>query len=134
MYDSKSLAVYDSKTKKISYVDLPAEAKGPIQMYPTPDSHYVYLADQGYYFNQPTGNKVYKIDLLEFKVAATITAGDAPHPGVVSKDGRYTYVTNLLGGTVSTIDNTTDKEVSTVKVGGQPNGISIWVKGAGGTP
>ena len=134
VYDSKSLAVYDTKTKKISYVDLPAEAKGPIQMYPTPDSRYVYLADQGYYFNQPTGNKVYKIDLLELKVTATITAGDAPHGVVVSKDGQFTYVTNLLSGTVSIIDNSSDKEISTVKVGGQPNGISIWVKGAGGTP
>ena len=134
IYDTKSLAVYSPATKKLSYVKLPAETKGPIQMYPTPDSRYVYLADQGYYFDQPIGSNVYKIDLADLKVVTTIKSGQAPHGVVVSKDGQRTYVTNLLGGSVSIIDNSKDMEISTVKVGGQPNGISIWTKGAGGTP
>ena len=134
IYDTKSLAVYSPATKKLSYVKLPTESRGPIQMYPTPDSRYVYLADQGYYFDQPTGSNVYKIDLADLKVVTTIKSGQAPHGVVVSKDGQRTYVTNLLGGNVSIIDNSKDMEISTVKVGGQPNGISIWTKGAGGTP
>ena len=63
VYDAKSLAVYDIASKKLSYVDLPKEAKGPVQIYPSPDSKYVYVADQGYYFNQPNSDLVYKIDL-----------------------------------------------------------------------
>src|SRR3990167_9701155 len=51
VYDAKSLAVYDIASKKLSYVDLPKEAKGPVQIYPTPDSRFVYVADQGYYFD-----------------------------------------------------------------------------------
>ena len=134
IYDTKSLALYIPATKKLSYLKLPTESKGPIQMYPTPDSRYVYLADQGYYFDQPTGSSVYKIDLAELKVVTTIKSGQAPHGVVVSKDGRRSYVTNLLDGTVSSIDTSRDIVVWTVKVGGQPNGISIWTEGAGGTP
>ena len=134
IYDTKSLALYSPATKKLSYVKLPTESNGPIQMYPTPDSRYVYLADQGYYFDQPTGSSVYKIDLTELKVVTTIETGQAPHGVVVSKDGRRAYVTNLQDGNVSAIDTSRDIVVWSVKVGGQPNGISIWTRGAGGTP
>ncbi|OGL25860.1 hypothetical protein A3E49_00525 [Candidatus Saccharibacteria bacterium RIFCSPHIGHO2_12_FULL_49_19] len=134
IYDTKSLAVYSPAAKKLSYLKLPAESKGPIQMYPTPDSRYVYLADQGYYFNQPTSSSVYKIDLVELKVVTTIKTGQAPHGVAVSKDGRRAYVTNLQDGNVSAIDTSRDIVVWSVKVGAQPNGISIWTEGAGGTP
>src|SRR3989344_5181887 len=134
IYDTKSLAVDSPAAKKLSYLNLPAESKGPIQMYPTPDSRYVYLADQGYYFNQPTSSSVYKIDLVELKVVTTIKTGQAPHGVAGSKDGRRAYVTNLQDGNVSAIDTSRDIVVWSVKVGAQPNGISIWTEGAGGTP
>lgn len=134
IYDSKSLAVYEIASKQLSYIDLPAEAKGPIQMYSTPDSKYIYMADQGYYFGQPTSNKVYKIDPVSKKVVFTITAGSAPHGVVVSKDGKRVYVTNLVSNDLSIIDTARDTEISRIKIGGQPNGISIWTRDAGGTP
>lgn len=87
VYETKSLAVYDIISGTIRYVDLPKEAKGPVQIYPTPDSRYIYIADQGYYFDQPTGNLVYKIDLQEMKVVRTILAGSAPHGVIVSQEG-----------------------------------------------
>ena len=126
IYDAKSLAVYDIEAKNLSYVDLPAEAKGPVQIYPTPDSRFVYVADQGYYFNQPVGDLVYKIDLQEMKIAGALKAGKAPHGVAVSKDGKFVYITNLLSGDVSVIDSATDKEVAKIKVGQEPNGISVW--------
>lgn len=46
IYETKSLAVYDIVSETIHYVDLPKEAKGPVQIYPTFDSRYVYIADQ----------------------------------------------------------------------------------------
>src|SRR3989344_33296 len=131
VYDTKSLAVYDIASAKLSYVDLPKEAKGPVQIYPTPDSRYVYVADQGYYFDQPTGDSVYKIDLKEMKIAGVIKGGSAPHGIIVSKDGKFVYVTNLLSDDVSVIDTVLGKEVAKIKIGKMPNGISLWYRESG---
>lgn len=134
LYDTKSLALYDIAQNTVSYIALPASSKGPIQMYPTPDSKFFYLADQGYYFSQPTSDLVYKIDIEKRAVAKEIKAGKAPHGVVVSKDGKYAYITNLLDGSVSVIDTVTDLEIIKIPVGKEPNGISIWHKTIGGTP
>lgn len=134
VYDAKRLAVYDIASGKISSVALPVDAKGPIQVYPTSDSRFVYLADQGYYFDQPEGDRVYKIDLLEAKVVGEIKAGRGPHGVVISKDDAFVYVTNLLSQDVSVIETATDREVARIAVGDKPNGISIWSKERGGTP
>lgn len=134
LYDTKQIAVFDVATKKVSTIDLPSDAMGPIQMYPTPDSRFVYVADQGYYFGQPTGNRVFKIDLAAKNVVKQIPTGDAPHGVVVSPDGKSVYVTNLLTQDVSIIDTTTDTEVDRIGVGKIPNGISIWSRSPGGTP
>ncbi len=126
LYDTKELAIYDTRTKEISYVTLPSDARGPIQMYGTPDSRFMYLADQGYYFNQPVSDKVYKIDLLEKKVVGEIKAGSAPHGVVVSPDGAFVYITNLKSDDVSIIETASDKEIARMGVGKEPNGISYW--------
>ena len=131
VYDTKSLAVYDIASEKLTYIDLPKEAKGPVQLYPTPDSRYVYVADQGYYFYQPIGDTVYKIDLKEMKIAETIKGGSAPHGVIVSKDGKFVYVTNLLSDDVSVIDTVLGKEVAKIKIGKMPNGISLWYRESG---
>lgn len=134
IYDTKKLALYDIKTKNISYISLPNDSKGPLQMYPTPDSRFIYLADQGYYFDQPIGEKIYKIDVEQRIVVKEIAAGKAPHGVVVSKDGKWVYITNLISGDVSIIDTNSDSETARIKVGKEPNGISIWSKIEGGTP
>lgn len=133
-YDTKAMAVYDTEAKQVQYVALPLNSKGPVQMYSTPDSRFVYIADQGYYFKQPTSEMVYKVDLEKMEVVKEIKVGTAPHGVVVSKDGKRVYVTNLLSKDVSIIDVATDQEVGFVKVGSEPNGISIWHKTLGGTP
>lgn len=126
VYDTKSLAVYDVVSTQLSYVDLPKEAKGPVQIYPTPDSRFVYVADQGFYFDQPISEFIYKVDLEEMKVVREIKGGSAPHGVVVSRDGNLVYVTNLKSDDVSVIDTRTDKEVARIQVGSSPNGISVW--------
>ena len=88
-----------------------------MQIYPTPDSKYVYVADQGYYFNQPNSDLVYKIDLQEMKVAETIKSGTAPHGVVVSQDGKFVYVTNLLSDDLSVIDTSAGKRCRENKSG-----------------
>lgn len=134
LYDTKQLAIFDMSTKNVSYIDLPNGAKGPIQMYSTPDSRFVYIADQGYYFEQPMGNRVFKVDLITKNVVKEITAGDAPHGVAVSPDGKFVYVTNLLTQDVSIIDTMTDTEIGRIEVGKMPNGISVWSRSSGGTP
>lgn len=126
VYDAKSLAVYEISSQKLSYVDLPKEAKGPVQIYPSPDSRFVYVADQGYYFNQPNSDLVYKIDLEEMKVVETIKGGTAPHGVAVSQDGKFVYVTNLLSDDLSVIDAGAGKEVAKIKIGKMPNGVSLF--------
>ncbi len=126
VYDTKSVAVYDILSSELSYVDLPKEAKGPVQIYPTPDSRYVYVADQGYYFNQPTGDTVYKLDLQGMNTSQAIKSGSAPHGVIVAKDGDIVYVTNLLSGDLSVINAETGKEVTKVAIGDMPNGVSLW--------
>ena len=128
LYDVKKLAVYNIADKTVFFASLPESSKGPIQMYPTPDSRFIYLADQGYYFNQPSSQWVYKIDMEKFEVVKEIKVGSSPHGVVVSPDGKFVYVTNLLSGDVSIIDTAADEEIGRVKVGQEPNGISIWQK------
>ncbi len=134
VYETKGLAVYEIASGTLRYVDLPKEAKGPVQLYPTADSRFVFVADQGYYFDQPTSNLVYKIDIREMKVVQTIPAGSAPHGIVVSQDGELVYVTNLLSDDVSVINVQSGQEEKRIKVGDMPNGISIWSTKASGTP
>ena len=134
VYDTKKVAWINTLTNEQGYIDLPEDAKGSVQLYATPDSNYLYVVNQGYYFEQPTGNTVYRIDIGQKKVDQIILAGEAPHGIVVDKKGQFVYVTNLLSENVSVIETATNKEVARLKVGKMPNGISIWNKEMGGTP
>ncbi|MEK7627999.1 MAG: YncE family protein [Patescibacteria group bacterium] len=134
VYDTKKVAWINTLTNEQGYIDLPADAKGSVQLYPTPDSRYLYVVNQGYYFEQPTGNTVYRIDIERKKVDEIIPAGDAPHGIVVDKKGQFVYVTNLLSEDISIIETASSKEVARVKVGEMPNGVSIWHTQMGGTP
>jgi YVTN family beta-propeller protein len=123
VYETKQVAAYDLDTQTLSLIDLPPEAKGPIQLYPTPDGQFLYVADQGAYFDQPAGKNTYKIDLAGKKVIAAIDTGNAPHGVVVSQDNRV-WITNLNGNSVSVIEN--DAKIQEIPVGKAPNGITFW--------
>lgn len=133
VYDTKQVAFINTETNEVTYVQLPAEAEGPIQMYATPDGWYLYVADQGFYFDKPTSDYVYKIDVQAKQVVARIKAGVAPHGVVVSLDGKRAYITNLLSDDISVIDTAADKEITKIKVGRMPNGVSLWSHQFGGT-
>jgi len=120
VFDTGQLAVYEGEN--VSLIDLP-KAKGPIQIFQSPDNRFVYVADQGVYFDKPIGHTVYKVDLKERKVVSVLESGDAPHGVVVSSDGRV-WVTNLNGNSVSVFKD--DKKVSEIEVGAAPNGITYW--------
>jgi len=132
LYATKQIGQLEIATGKIDKIDLPAEAKGPVQLYPTSDSRFVYVADQGYYFDQLTSDKVYRIAVKNGVVDQTIIVGTAPHGVVVDSNGKFVYVTNLLSDDISIIDVEKGKETARLPVGDMPNGISIWHRANGG--
>lgn len=134
LFDTKRIARYTPTTKEVAYISLPGDAKWPIQLYPSPDSKTIYVADQGYYFDQPIGNRIYVLDAISLQINKSYTWGRAPHWVVVSKDGSKTYITNLLSDTMTVIDNNQWVIVGTAPVGKMPNGISIRSSTLWGTP
>lgn len=126
VYDSRSVAFYDPTTEAPTYVRLPEGSQGAVQLYPTPDSRFLYVADQGLLDGRPAGSSVYVIDAAAHEVVATIPAGEAPHGVALDRDGMRAYVTNLSGGTVSVIDTAQRTELAQVRVGAKPNGVTVW--------
>lgn len=96
---------------------------GPIQLYATPDSRLLLVANQG--TREKPGNTVSIIDLGTFKSVAKIKTGSGAHGVVVDRDGRRAFITNSFANTVSIIDIVERKVIGTVPVGGGPNGISL---------
>ena len=133
LYDTKEVLRYDLNSGQIKRIQLPAGAQGPIQLYATPDSKLLYVADQGELMERPVSNKVFVIDIANTKVISTIVVGNKAHGVVVSKIGTTVYVTNSIDNTVSVIDAATQKLTRTIPVGKGPNGISYWYE-TGGMP
>lgn len=117
---------YDLQSGQITRIPLPTGAQGPIQLYATPDSKFLYVADQGELMERPVSNKVFVIDIANAKVINTIKAGNKAHGVVVSQDGKTVYVANTSDNSISIIDVATQKVTATVPVGKGPNGVSYW--------
>lgn len=133
LYDTKEVIQYDLKNGQLNRIPLPTTAQGPIQLYATPDSKLLYVADQGELLGRPVSNEVYVIDIPNAKVISTIKVGNKAHGVVVGNDGKSVYVTNTIDNTVSVIDVASQKVIHTIPVGKGPNGISYWFE-TGGMP
>lgn len=133
LYNTTEVIRYDLQSGEIKRILLPAGAQGPIQLYATPDSRLLYVADQGELMGRPVSNKVFVIDISNAKVITTIQVGNKAHGIIISKDGTTVYVTNSIDNTVSVIDVATQKLTRTIPVGKGPNGISYWFE-TGGMP
>lgn len=128
LYSSKQILIYDIETSKTNLIDLPEGSKWPVQIYSTPDSKYLYIADQGYYFEKEENNKVYRLDIEKLIIDQTIIVWNAPHWVVIDKNNKFVYITNLLSNDISIIDITLWKEIWKINIWKMPNGISIWNK------
>lgn len=124
LYDTKEVAKVNIQTKVVTKISLPTGAKGPIQLYSTPNSQLLYVCDQGGIGSDPTSNKVFVIDVVTNSVTSTITVGNKTHGVVVNNTGTKAYVTNSNDNTVSVIDIATQTVIETIMVGNGPNGIS----------
>jgi YVTN family beta-propeller protein len=125
LYDTKEVAMYNILTQQVSKISLPSGSQGPLQLYPTPDSKFLYVCDQGGINGDPTSNKVFVIDITTSSVINTITVGNKAHGIVIDADGKMAYVTNTDDNTVSVIDIASQMVMKTIAVGDGPNGISF---------
>lgn len=115
-----ALAIIDVATGNLNKVTV---GKGPAQVYIQPDNKYAFVANQG--TEESPSNSVSKVDLSTKAVVATIEVGKGAHGVVTSDDNKYVYITNMYEGTVSVIDNASNKVIATVPVDKEPNGISF---------
>ena len=56
---------------------------------------------------------------------ATVNTGTNPNRVVLSHDGKWIYLTNYGGSSVSVIDASTNAVVATIPVGGLPDGLAL---------
>jgi len=118
--DENRVAVIDTATR--SLVGTIEVGRNPIQVHATPDSRSVYVANQG--SDAEPADTVSVIDVASGKVVDTIRTGMGAHGVVVSGDGAWVFVTNIVDATVSAIEVATGKVVATFSVGHGPNGIT----------
>ena len=123
-YDSRQIARLDLISRSLSLLDLPEGAAGPVQIYPTPDSAGLWVADQGFLGEDPAGEHLYRLDAETGEITLTATVSPAPHGVVVRADGAEVWTTTLVDGTVERVDASTGEVLSSTAVGDGPNGIT----------
>ncbi len=128
--DTRQVARLDLATEAVEIFDLPQGAMGPAQIYPTPDSATVWVADQGTTDGAIAGRELFRLDARTGEVTDRVMVSEAPHGVVVSADGGTVWTTTLGTGTVDRVDVASMSVISSVMVGGGPNGISC--SGPGG--
>ena len=129
----KQIARLDLENDSLTLFALPADAKGPVQLYPTPDSKHLYICDQGEMTTSLCSTKLYVMNCENGLVEHSIVTGNAPHGVVIGHDGKFAFVTNALDNTVSVVNTSSHSVAATIPVGGKPNGISFW-DATGGMP
>ncbi len=119
--DENMVAVIDTARRAV--VGKIAVGRNPIQVYATPDSRYVYVANQG--TEADPADTVSVIDTVAGAVVKTIRTEAGAHGVVVSDDGRFAFVTNIVDGTVSVVDVAAQAVVNAFQVGDGPNGVTF---------
>lgn len=123
--DTKQVARLDLRTDALDVFDLPVGAMGPAQLYPTPDSASVWVADQGALDGSMPGHELFRMDATTGEVDARVMVSEAPHGVVVSADGATVWTSTLGMATVDQVDARSLVTVSSTVLGGGPNGISL---------
>lgn len=130
IYDTQQVARLDLATLALAVFDLPEGAVGPVQIYPTPDSAGLWVADQGYLEGDPAGEHLYRLDARTGEVTLTARVSPAPHGVVVRASGAEVWATTLVDGTVDRVDALSGELLSSTAVGDGPNGITCTHDGA----
>jgi len=131
LYDTREVIRFERASGTVMRIALPADAQGPVQLYPMPDNLRLFVCDQGVLLNRPASNRLFEIDIATAAVTATIQVGNGAHGVVVSDDGAWAYVTNTKDNTLSVVDTKARRVQATIPVGGAPNGVSHLHAGGG---
>jgi DNA-binding beta-propeller fold protein YncE len=99
-------------------------------LYPSRDGKFLYITNRGTHRIHGKRKGPGSVDVLEFaseKIVAhwAIPNGGSPDMGNVSADGKSLWLAGRFDDVVYRID-TGSGEVRTVKVGGEPHGLTVW--------
>ncbi|WP_437629887.1 hypothetical protein [Sorangium sp. So ce854] len=129
IYDTRQVARIDLSSREVELFDLPSSSAGPAQLYPSPDSRFVWVADQGMLDGDPAGRSLIAMDATTGQVHRSATVDPGPHGVVLNERGTKVWTTTVVNGTVQAIDTSTGAVLSTADVGNEPNGISYVHEG-----
>lgn len=129
VFDTQQIAHLDLTTDELELWNLPEDAVGPVQLYPTPDSRSIWVADQGMLEGRPVGSHVYRLDVTSGLVDREVVVGGGPHGIVVDPNGDRVFVTLAAAAAVATIDAEAGEVIALTEVGRRPNGISFVFPG-----
>lgn len=99
-------------------------------LYPSRDGKYLYITNRGTHKIHGGRKGPGSVDVLEFgseKIVAhwAIPNGGSPDMGNVSADGKSLWLAGRFDDVVYRID-TKSGDVRSVKVGGEPHGLTVW--------
>jgi YVTN family beta-propeller protein len=136
--DGKRFYVADMMADGVHVVDLEtfrqvgfiATGKGTHGLYPSRDGRKLYVANRGSnkIHGPPSGKgSVSVVDFATEKVDVTwpIPGGGSPDMGNVSADGKQLWLSGRYDNVVYVFD-TTSGEVTKIKVGTEPHGLTVW--------
>ncbi|MFJ5927672.1 PxKF domain-containing protein [Kitasatospora sp. NPDC092948] len=105
---SSTISVIDTATATVASTIAVGRLPGPVTF--SPDGAHAYV---GHYLSARAGG-VDVIDTATRTVTTTVTVGSQPFGIAVAPDGAHAYVANLIGGSVSVIDTTTNNLVESI--------------------
>ncbi|MFO0608998.1 MAG: YncE family protein [Polyangiales bacterium] len=134
LQDARTVVRVAFPSRAVSSAPLPDTARGPAQVFLSPDGARLWVADQGLLTSTSyLGNRVYEVDAATLRTVGSAEVGRGAHGVVLSRDGAVVYVTGTLDDSVAALDAATRRRLGDVPVGAMPNGITL-VDASGGVP
>jgi YVTN family beta-propeller protein len=111
-------------SKDLTEVKRVVVGDGPFAIALLPQAHKAYVTLQG---TVQANNKVVVFDTVKNETAGTISVGRMPMGIAITPDNRKIYVANKMANTVSVIDPTQDKVVTTIAVEDSPIALGSFI-------
>ncbi len=129
IYDTRQVARLDLSSQVLTLFALPPDSAGPLQLYPSPDSTTLWIADQGMLEGAAAGDSLVAMDSATGAILQVVKVDPGPHGVVLNADGTKAWTTTLVNGTVQAIDTATGSVLRSTPVGTKPNGITCAHEG-----
>ena len=113
-----------------SEIGFVATGIGAHGLYPSRDGTELYVSNRGSHQIHGPSHGPGSVSVIDFasravKVTWFIPGGGSPDMGNVSADGKVLWLSGRFDNLVYAIDTSTG-EVKTIKVGGEPHGLTVW--------